>query len=223
YAHDDLIARFVAENPEHLTPEKLRIVASWQYRISGDFYLMRYLTKYAVFLSAQQPEHLYGVLALYDPFDVMVRGQPLPVLFKTTLLPFKGQIIYDGLLNAYNISFGAGIRRDLNATYRRLKDMEGIIEQLVDDESKPLSRTSRQARDAKPAPDWKPALDEIVAQTEKMKRADTGEQSAALGILRAAAQLAQASYDENVALGPKLKQVRRALTRLENIRFERDY
>lgn len=222
-AHPELIARFVAENPEQLIPEDLNVVASWQHRITGDFYLMRELKKYAVFLSAKKPEHLYGVLALYDSFEVMVRGQPLPVLFKATLLPFKGQIIYDGLLETYSISFGPGIRRDLDATYRRLKDREGILEQLVGAKGKPEVRTSLKERNAKPAPDWKPTIDEIVAQTDKMKRADTPEQSAVLALLRATAHLAQASLTEPPTLDANLKQVRRALTRLENVLLEEDY
>lgn len=227
YAHSDLIARYVAENPEHLSADELSIVASWQHHLSGDFYLVRYLKKYAVFLSTKKAEHLYGVLALYDPLDVIVQGQPPPVLLETTLLPFKGQIIYDGLVNRYSIFFGAGIRRDINATYRRLKETEGIIEQLVDSKGKPHALTSRKKRDTKPVPDWKPVLDEIVAQTDKMKRADTAEQSAVLGVLRAAARLAHASYsdasDESASLDAELKQVRRALTRLENMLFVQDF
>jgi hypothetical protein len=34
-----------------------------------------------------------------------VVGPYLPVLTQTVLLPFKGMIVYDGLLNSYRISF----------------------------------------------------------------------------------------------------------------------
>lgn len=223
YAHPNLIGRFVAENPEQFTPEELNLVAGWQHRVSGDLYLMRYLKRYAVLMPAKKAKHLYGVLGLYDSFDVMVRGQPLPVLFKTTLLPFKGQIIYDGLLETYSISFGAGIRRDLDAAYRGLKDREGIVEQLIGPDGKPQVRTSFKERNAKPAPDWEPTLDEIVAQTDKMKRTDTPTQSASLALLRAAAHRAQATFAESDEIGAELKQVRRALTRLENAHFEPDF
>ena len=34
-----------------------------------------------------------------------------------SLLPFKGQIIYDGLLSPYNIFFGSGIKSSLHEEY----------------------------------------------------------------------------------------------------------
>ena len=164
YADTKLIVHFIEENPEHFTQEELDIITSWKHRVSGEFYLMRYLKKYAVFMPAKKSEHLYGVLGLYDPIEVVVRGQPLPVLLKTTL-PFKGQIIYDGLVEPYTILFGKGIRTDLEAIFRRLKAKEGIVEQLVDAEGKRQIQTNLKPR--APAPDWKPVIAEMVAQTEK--------------------------------------------------------
>ena len=74
----------------------------------------------------------------------------------------------------------------------------------------------------KPAPDWRPALDEIVAQVDKMQRADTPTQVAALGLLRAAAHLTQAGFAEPDSQGANLKQVRRALARLERTLYEEE-
>jgi Domain of unknown function (DUF6398) len=54
----------------------------------------------------------------------------LPRMIKTTLLPFKGRIVYDGLMSGYNVSFGPGIRRSLNEAYREAKAHRGIITTL---------------------------------------------------------------------------------------------
>jgi hypothetical protein len=223
YAHRDLFDRFITENPEGFTPEELNIIASWKHRVSGEFYLIRYLKKYAVFMPAKKADHLYGVLGLFDPIEVVVRGQPLPVLLKATLLPFKGQIIYDGIVAPYTILFGKGIRTDLDATYNRLKQREGIVEQLVNEEGEPEIRTSLKDRASKPAPDWKPAIAEIVTQADKMRRADTPEQMAALGLLRAAVHLTQAAFERPHITGDDLKQVRRALNRLETVLYEEEF
>ncbi len=222
YAHPKLFDQFIAENPDGFTPEELNLIASWKHRISDEFYLMRYLKKYAVFIPAKKSDHLYGVLGLFDPIEVVVRGQPLPVLLKATLLPFKGQIIYDGLVAPYTVLFGKGIRTDLDNIFRRLKAKEGIVEQFVDADGKPQIRTSLKTP-TKPAPDWKPTIDEIVAQTDKMRRADTPTQSATLGLLRAAAHLAQSAYDQPNEVGGQLKQVRRALSRLESVLYENGF
>ena len=219
YAHPKLFDQFIADNPDGFSPEELNLIASWKHRISGEFYLMRYLKKYAVFMPAKKSDHLYGVLGLFDPIEVVVRGQPLPVLLKATLLPLKGQIIYDGLVAPYTVLFGKGIRTDLDATFRRLKQKEGIVEQFVDAEGKPQIRTSLKTPN-KPAPDWKPTIDEMVAKSDKMRRADTPMQSAALGLLQAATHLAQVSYEQPTEVAGQLKQVRRALSRLESVLYE---
>ncbi len=57
YAHTELLDQFVAENPEGFTPEQLSLVASWKYHVSGDFYVMRYLKKYGVLMSAKRVSH----------------------------------------------------------------------------------------------------------------------------------------------------------------------
>jgi hypothetical protein len=71
----------------------------------------------------------YGVLALSQPFEELV-GPYLPVLTHTVLLPFKGMIVYDGLMTSYRISFGPGIRRSLNESFKEAKARHGIVTSL---------------------------------------------------------------------------------------------
>jgi hypothetical protein len=68
-------------------------------------------------------------VALSQPI-VELLGPYLPVHTKTVLLPFKDRIVYDGLLESYNLSFGPGIRRSLNDDYRQAKRNYGIITSL---------------------------------------------------------------------------------------------
>jgi len=224
YEHPDLLEGFVAKNPDDLPPDELAIVASWRHRVGGDFYIVRYLKRYTVFMSTTEPEHLYGVLGLNDPIEEIFGGRSLPVWVKAVLLPFKGKIIYDGLLRGYNVYFGGGIRSSTKETYNRLKRREGIIEQLVGPDGKPEVRTSLDRRaPRKPPPDWKPMVDEIVAQADKIRRTATPVQGAAARLLRAAARMTQATLHQPEITEDHLKQlrqVRAALTRLENILHE---
>jgi Domain of unknown function (DUF6398) len=125
----DLIEQFVEENPAHLTSDELDIVRSWQHLVHGEFYVFRQLKKYMVFLSTKKQRIAYGVLALSQPFDELV-GLYLPVLTNTVLLPFKGKIVYDGLMNSYRISFGPGIRRSLNESFKEAKAQHGMVTSL---------------------------------------------------------------------------------------------
>jgi hypothetical protein len=146
-ANLDLIEFFAAENPANLSDDELDIVRSWRHLVHGKFYVFRELAKYTVFLSTNSPAIAYGVLALSQPFEDLI-GPYLPVLTQTVLLPFKGVIVYDGLMSSYNISFGPGIRRNLNQDFKEAKARHGIVTSLpMSDESLPAK-----APKAKPIP-----------------------------------------------------------------------
>jgi hypothetical protein len=157
--HTDLLQPFTEENPAHLNDDELAIVRSWQHLIHGKFYIFRQLKKYMVFLSTDQQPVAYGVLALSQPFEELV-GPSLPVLTDTVLLPFKGRIVYDGLMNNYRISFGPGIRRSLNKSFKEAKARHGIVTSLpMSDE--PLPVKTPKAR-PEPKPPSKEEKDEVL-------------------------------------------------------------
>src|SRR6516162_10356971 len=147
--HIDLLQAFVDENPAHLTNDELDIVRSWQHLIHGKFYIFRQLKKYMVFLSTDKQPIAYGVVALSQPFEELV-GPYLPVLTETVLLPLKGMIVYDGLMRSYRISFGPGIRRSLNESFKEAKTRHGIVTSL------PMSDEPLPVRAPKPRPVPKP-------------------------------------------------------------------
>jgi hypothetical protein len=158
--HTELIHAFVDENPARLPNDELDIVRSWHNLVYGKFCVFRQLKKYMVFLSTDRPPIAYGVLALSQPFDELV-GPDLPVLTQTVLLPFKDMIVYDGLMTSYRISFGGGIRRMLNESFKEAKARHGIVTSL------PMSKEPLPAKAPKPRPVPKPpskqAKDETLA------------------------------------------------------------
>ena len=130
WADETLLEHFIATNPADLSSPDLALVESWRYRKAGSFYIFRALKAYTVFLSDRAPQHAYGVLGLVSSFEELA-PVPLPAYTEAVLLPFEGQITYDGLLQPYAVSFGANIRRRLNDAYRNAKEREGIITELV--------------------------------------------------------------------------------------------
>ena len=157
--HTDLIQQFVDANPAHLTSDELDIVRSWQHLVHGKFYVFRELKKYTVFLSTTSPAIAYGVLALSQPFEDLI-GPYLPILTQTVLLPFKGVIVYDGLMSSYRISFGPGIRRNLNQDFKEAKTRHGIVTSLPMSRE-PLPPKAPKARPV-PKPPSKEEKDEAV-------------------------------------------------------------
>jgi len=176
-----LVESFVDENPAHCLDDELDIVRSWRHLVTGRFYVFRELKKYTIFLSTDKQPVAYGVLALSQPFEELI-GPNLPVLTQTVLLPFKDRIVYDGLMSSYNVSFGPGIRRNLNEDFKTAKDRHGIVTSL------PISTTPMPVRapKAKPAPKPPPrevkdeSLVVIVGLIEQFCREHLNEEYAGL-------------------------------------------
>jgi NADPH-dependent curcumin reductase CurA len=49
---------------------------------------------------------------------------------ETILFPFKGRIIYCGLISTYNIQIGSNMMRSIQAEYQQAKRRFGIITSL---------------------------------------------------------------------------------------------
>ena len=143
WADDTLRQAFIAENPVHLTPADLALASSWENRISGRFFVLKHLKKYSVFLQNAQGDspHAYGVLGPLSPLAEVV-GPYLPVMIDAVLLPFEGKITYDGLIAPYSISFGPGVRADLNDTFRAAKEREGVLTTLAPPDEEPSPETA---------------------------------------------------------------------------------
>ena len=166
----DLIESFVDENPSSLSDEELDIVLSWHHQVAGKFFIFRKLKRHTVFLSTNDPPTAYGVLALTEPFEDLI-GPYLPVMTETVLMPFQNKIVYDGLLNSYNITFGGGIRRSLNEDYRNAKDRLGIVTSLpIEGRPAPGRKPTKKAKrkTTRPASDEvRDALEVIVAMMDQ--------------------------------------------------------
>jgi hypothetical protein len=128
YAHREVLGTFVQANPARFSDEDVAIVASWRHCVQGQFYVLRHLKAYTIFLDAAEVPKAYGVLALHDDFPTMFPR--VPFLIETVLLPFKDRIMYDGQCQYYNIVFGGGITRRLNDSYQQAKAQSGVITTL---------------------------------------------------------------------------------------------
>ncbi len=206
----ELIDAYVRENPDDLPPEELSLIGKWKGFIQGKFYIFRYLKTHAIFLGESK---VYAVLGLYESFDEVFHGWPLPVFIETVLLPFKGKIIYDGLCQRYNIQFGGGIRSGLNEDYLRAKQNGLIITSLEPEthSAKPPQRSR------KPGEESEAMVEEIVKASERL-RGGEAIQSAAFGLLRASAKVVQAALhnpDDLEELEQLARKAHNALNRLQ--------
>jgi hypothetical protein len=212
WEHPEWIDRYLRANPDGRSEEELTLIGKWKGFISGKFYIFRYLKDYAIFMGNSQ---VYGVKGLYEPFEVVFSGRPLPVLVEAVLLPYKGQIVYDGLCRSYNLYFGGGIRRTLKEEYMAAKQ-NGRIHLSLEDDSLPIE--SDEKKRTLPAGSEQ-LVAELVHGSERL-RGGTAIQSATFGVLRGSAKLVAAALSptEDVEEVRRLgRQVYNALNRLEKI------
>lgn len=179
WEHPELIDSFVNENPNNLPEEELEIVRRWKGFVKGSFFIFRHLKKGTIFIS--EKDGVYSVHGILDPLEELIPSYALPRMVQAILLPFKGQITYDGLLAGYNVHFGGGYRADLNHTYMAAKTKDRIISTLEPENA--------EAKPAKPKKNILPQLQELAASAEKLK-SDSPIQNAALTLARSAIALA---------------------------------
>ena len=220
YADTKLIDSFVQENPQNFSKKKLSIVSNWKKYIEGDFHIERFLKRYAVFIKGTD---VYGVLALYQGFDELIHRSHLPLYVKTVLLPFKGKIVYDGLFQAHNFYFGAGIKRELKESYMRAKQNNRIIESLE------LTQKGTQKKKlSKSLKNWMPELNELAGKAKKLHGSSEHPAicSPAFSLVKASIEFAQLSVSDSADLDhlyKSLRKVERALRKLNMVLNREEY
>ena len=128
FSDNTLIDEYVADNPDNLPPNEIKIVLSWKKSLEDDFYLVKYEQEYALFLHSKD-QKVYGVKGIFDSFNEKFGGY-VPVMLRIRLLPFNDVLIYDGIFFPYQISFGGGIRSSLKIETAAAIQRLGVITSL---------------------------------------------------------------------------------------------
>ena len=93
-----IITNFLKENPYKFKKEELEIVNNYKKAYRNLFIIVEYDYEYTKIAFNNT---IYMVKGLNSPIDEVILYNRLPYLAMTTLLPFKDQIIYDGILSSY--------------------------------------------------------------------------------------------------------------------------
>ncbi len=214
FADIKLIDSFVKANPDNLAAKDLTIVSKWKKYVGGEFYIERFLKKYAVFI---RDDDVYGVSGLHQGFDELIPKSRLPLCVKTYLLPFKGNIVYDGLFQSFNIFFGGGVKRRLKEVYMRAKQNGRIIETL-----EPGYAPAEAEAPVTPAKNWRPELDALASKAKMLRggAACPAIYTPAFSLVKAGiefAQLATSDASDWDARYKALKKVERALNKAARV------
>jgi hypothetical protein len=194
YENIHLIDSFIDENLEEFPMKELAVVASWKNFIKGDFYIERFLKKHAVFIS--DDDKVYAVLSLRNSLDEMIPAYALPIRVRTVLLRFQDEIVYDGFIAPYQITFGSGYREDLKRIYLKAKKQDKIIFSL-----NPDAVSTQTKKISKSVKNWKPEIKELVEKASTL-RGGSGQSeilSPTFSLVKASLELADLATEKKIA------------------------
>lgn len=183
WENPELIESYVENNPDALPPDQLQIVQKWKGFIKDSFFILRHLRKGSIFIS--KDNKVYAVHGIQDPLEEVIPSYALPQMVEAILLPFKGKIIYDGLLSGYSIHFGGGIRSNLNRTYMSAKQKNRIITTLEPELESPVIVNQKKIA---------PQLGEVSAALARVKGGSPLQKSA-LALARVGIELSLAEEE----------------------------
>lgn len=116
WTHMGILEDYLAE--AELPEEHRQIVAGWRQCKPGRYLLERHLKKGSVFISMEDGG-VYMVKGLYLTWEEIIGNAP--VLLDAVLIPFRGNIISDGLVVPHPVCFGKGVREDFKDVYMNAK------------------------------------------------------------------------------------------------------
>ncbi len=159
------VEAYLSTNPDHLPAADLAEIAAWKDAVSGKFIFLRQLKNHHVMIELSEKPRVLLVSGLNQPIQEVLR-QPLPAIGETTLLPFRGKIVCDGVISSPRIAIGNQLRKNYNAFYQTAKKKGELISELG------VPPGPRKTPAAKKASAKKPAnpLQRLIASVAKRLR-----------------------------------------------------
>ena len=111
---DTIIDEFIKINPNKFNEEELEIIKEFKNSETGTFFVVGFEREYTMFLKDGK---IYMVKGIRDNIDNILLSRKFPIIVNTTLLMFKGNIIYNSFFKQTTIGFGNDVKE------MALKDM----------------------------------------------------------------------------------------------------
>ncbi len=112
WENKDVISDFISDNNYKFTNEELSEVNEFKNAITSDYFvIVGFEREYTKILS--NDGKLYMVKGIRSDFDKIMNPKELPKVVSTTLLMFRGNIIFKSFFGNIDIIFGNDVKRDI--------------------------------------------------------------------------------------------------------------
>ncbi len=96
---ETIILEFCKVNPYKFSPEELEFASELKKGMRREFIIARYELDYTAFMV---DDRIYMVKGLQGNIDKLIPYECLPFPVMTTIIPFRGNLIYDGIIQGIN-------------------------------------------------------------------------------------------------------------------------
>ena len=107
-----------------MNPEQAQTVRRWIAAVQGRFFMISHLAEGTIFLAADA--RIYSVIGLNVPIPE-IYDIPLPTAVDAVLLPFKGRVVFDGVIGTHRIAIGPNMSLELTEEYLTAKKRGEVI------------------------------------------------------------------------------------------------
>jgi len=125
----ELVSLFIDKYKLELTKEELTIYKDWTHFLHMQCMIMQTHNNSQVFVWDTKAHKVYLVYGLYDSLASLIPKYPL--LVNMNLFPFKGRIVFDGLLLGNPVDYGNNVLRMMVAEYTEDIQSNGIILKII--------------------------------------------------------------------------------------------
>ena len=111
---EKIIDAYLKDNPHNFDSEDLEKVSKFKQGIRGMFTIAKYEEDYTALLAS---DRVYMIKGLNSNIDEVIPYHDIPCIVTTSLFPYDGVIVYDGLLSTYPISMGTSFAKMVEKEY----------------------------------------------------------------------------------------------------------
>ena len=125
-----VIEEYITKNAQNMREEHISIVRGWKKVVHGKFVVERHLKNGSILISCEEDGTVYKVRGIYSSWREILERFPMPQIVETTLIPFQGIIIHDGLVKPYGICLGKNMADQAKQMYLNAKKENRIKESI---------------------------------------------------------------------------------------------
>lgn len=113
---DKLTDEFCDKNPYNFNEEEIKISKEFKKGIRGVFIIVEYDKEYT---AVTNKDKTYMIKGINTNIDRIIPYEELPYPVITTILPFKGDLIYDSILIPFDVEIGIDMKKAIREEYKK--------------------------------------------------------------------------------------------------------